>query len=88
MRAQLVRSIHVLLMCMACCLPTLAQEGTPVFKSEKHAFRVATLLTNLENPWSIAFLPDGRMLVTERAGRLRLVSQDFKLDPKPIDGLP
>ncbi len=59
-----------------------------VIQSEKHAFRVVTLTRGLQNPWSIAFLPDGRMLVTERAGRLRIVGRDFKLDPKPVEGLP
>ena len=88
MRLQLVRSIYVLLVCAASCLPTWAQEGSSVFKSEKHAFRVATLVTGLANPWSVAFLPDGRMLVTELEGRLRLVGQDFQLDPRPIEGLP
>jgi glucose/arabinose dehydrogenase len=88
MRVQLVRSIRVFLLCLASCLPTWAQEGTSVFKSEKHAFRVATLVTGLENPWSVAFLPDGRMLVAELGGRLRLVGQGFQLDPKPIEGLP
>ena len=57
-------------------------------QSEKHAFNVVTLVEGLHNPWSIAWLPDGRMLVTERAGRLRIVSKDFRLDPKPVEGLP
>jgi len=65
-------------------VPATAQT----IQSEKHAFRVVTLVRGLEHPWSIAFLPDGRMLVTEREGRLRIVSKDFKLDPKPVEGLP
>ena len=57
-------------------------------RSEKPGFRVVTLVEGLQNPWSVAWLPDGRMLVTERPGRLRIVSSDFKLDPKPVEGLP
>ena len=58
------------------------------FQSEKHAFNVVTLVEGLQNPWSIAWLPDGRMLVTERAGRLRIVSKDLKLEEKAVEGLP
>jgi len=65
-----------------------AAAQSETFQSEKHAFRVVTLVEGLANPWSLAFLPDGRMLVTERRGRLRVVSKDFKLDPKPVEGVP
>ena len=57
------------------------------FRSEEHAFRVVKVAEGFEHPWSVAFLPDGRMLVTERPGRLRLIAGG-KLDPRPIEGLP
>ena len=80
--------LRIALLSTALLTSALAQDRPAVINSEKHSFRVVTLLTALENPWSVAFLPDGRMLVTERAGRLRLVGQDFRLDLKPIAGLP
>ena len=72
----------------AAVVPVVPSAVAQTVQSEKHAFRVVTLVRGLQNPWSIAFLPDGRMLVTEREGRLRIVSKDFKLDPKPVEGLP
>ena len=51
------------------------------------AFDVVTVAEGLQNPWAIEFLPDGRMLVTERPGRLRVVTADGKLS-EPVAGLP
>jgi aldose sugar dehydrogenase len=50
-------------------------------------FRVETVVEGLEHPWSLAFLPDGRVLVTERPGRLRLI-EDGRLHPDPVAGVP
>ncbi len=61
--------------------------GTRVFNSAEHKFRVTTVTRGLEYPWSLAFLPDGSMLVTERPGRLRVI-RDGRLEPKPVQGLP
>ena len=66
-------------------LPATAQS---VVQTELATVRVVTLTQGLEYPWGLAFLPDGRMLVTERPGRLRIVGTDGKLDPRAVAGVP
>ena len=63
--------------------PTVAQE----FERSGTRYRVVPVVAGLTNPWSIAFLPTGEMLVTERPGRLRIV-RGGTLDPQPVAGTP
>jgi glucose/arabinose dehydrogenase len=63
-------------------------QPTAVISTREHAVRINTVTEGLENPWGLAFLSDGRMLVTERPGRLRVIGKDGKLDPAPVAGLP
>jgi glucose/arabinose dehydrogenase len=62
-------------------------SGQPVFRSASHDYRVVTVVDALVQPWSIAFLPNGDWLITERPGRLRIV-REGKLLPQPVDGVP
>src|SRR3954453_10464909 len=64
--------------------PALAQQPLEV-KTEKANLVVETVARGLDHPWGLAFLPDGRMLVTERPGRLRLVSAKGELS-QPLAG--
>jgi glucose/arabinose dehydrogenase len=57
------------------------------FQTASGEIVVETKATGLEQPWSLAFLPDGRMLVTERPGRLRIVMREGVLSP-PVEGVP
>ncbi len=58
-----------------------------VVKSREHSFRLKTVVDGLSTPWSVAWLPDGRMLVTELPGSLRVVERG-RLHPAPIAGTP
>lgn len=64
-----------------------AAAAPEVFESQHYRLKVVTVAEGLAYPWSLAFLPDGRMLVTERDGRLRVVAADGRLSP-PLAGLP
>jgi glucose/arabinose dehydrogenase len=66
---------------------TIATAQAPVQRSSLHDYRVVTVVEGLQNPWSLAFLPNGDMLVTEKPGRLRIV-RGGKLLPDPVSGLP
>src|SRR5215471_1156828 len=66
----------------------LLGDGPFAFDSyEQRGLRAAVVTKGLSHPWSIAFLPDGAILITERQGRLRIV-RDGKLDPTPVAGIP
>ncbi|TVP44258.1 MAG: PQQ-dependent sugar dehydrogenase [Halomonas sp.] len=56
--------------------------------TETQPYDIKTLAGDLEHPWSLAFLPDGRMLVTERPGRLRLLSAEGETLVASLDGVP
>ena len=58
-----------------------------IIKSERQTFRIEVVAPGLETPWGFVFLPNGRLLVTERAGRLRIIEKG-KLLPEPVQGTP
>jgi aldose sugar dehydrogenase len=68
-------------------LATTARAADPTFPSSAGDIRVETVAGGLVHPWALAFLPDGRMLVTERPGRMRIVTRDGTLSP-PLAGVP
>jgi glucose/arabinose dehydrogenase len=67
--------------------PAFAGQTRAPERKANVAYDVVTVASGLQVPWGLAFLPDGRMLVTERPGRLRVVGKDGTLSP-PVAGLP
>ena len=64
-----------------------AAPSSPQPKHEDDPFKLTPVATGLQHPWGLALLDDGRMIVTERPGRMRLVSKDGKLS-EPLGGIP
>lgn len=69
-------------------LAAMLLASLPAFAQGNDEPKVETVVRGLANPWSLAFLPDGRALVTERPGRLRLVNLRANALGAPITGLP
>ena len=83
-------AIAILLLELAACSPAGSQgpaQRSPTPSARNDVVRTEVVARGLENPWALAFLPDGRILVTERPGRLRIVGRDGRLSP-PLGGVP
>jgi len=68
-------------------IPRLPEGPLEYQTAEGQDIRVVVVARGLSNPWSLAFLPDGAMLVTERTGQLRVI-RNGALDPQPVAGMP
>jgi glucose/arabinose dehydrogenase len=69
------------------CAPSGPAQRSPNPTPIEGTLRVDTVASNLAQPWGFEFLPDGRMLVTEKGGRLRVVARDGRVS-EPLTGVP
>jgi glucose/arabinose dehydrogenase len=83
----MVRTLVRVLVVCGCVSGSLLASPDTIFRSAYHDYRLVTVVDGLIKPWSLAFLPGGDMLVTERPGRLRII-RGGKLLPEAVSGLP
>jgi aldose sugar dehydrogenase len=81
---RIVKAAAAALVVLACA--SAAQQPRE-YRTEAGPMRLVTVATGLDEPWSLAFLPDGRMLVTEKSGQLRIVERGGTFSA-PLKGLP
>jgi len=80
-------SLAIAIVLATLAIATGTRGENAAFESSAGPLTVETVAGGLVHPWALAFLPDGRMLVTERPGRMRIVGRDGRLSP-PLDGVP
>ncbi|RUR39120.1 PQQ-dependent sugar dehydrogenase [Vreelandella populi] len=91
LRARSIKRAHrsgVASLALMFSVSGLAWGAPAVHAQDIPPYQITTIAEGLEHPWSLAFLPDGRMLVTERPGRLRLLSSDGETLIESISGVP
>src|SRR5688500_12076877 len=84
---MVVRWVAGALVPLALAMGSASSLGAESYQSQAGSVSVVTVADGLEQPWGLAFLPDGRMLVTEKEGRLRLVAPNGALS-EPLGGVP
>ena len=82
------RSFHIIKYLILAAISSLFFATFIHAEQPKVPFTVEVLTSGLDHPWSMAFLPDGRIMITERAGRLRIVMADGSPSEPTISGLP
>ena len=83
----LLRATFLLAGAALMLMSQLSHADEHVIDTKQGSIKVETVADGLDYPWGIAFLPDGRMLVTERPGRLRIVAKDGSKS-EPLKGVP
>ncbi len=80
--------IRSIVLCIALAIPVCGfGQIPPSFETRQGAVIVETVAAGLDHPWALAFLPDGQILVSERVGRMRMISADGHVSP-PLKGVP
>lgn len=80
-------SVVVALACSGLAMSSAFAQSFKSLATADYKVNVYTVVDGLENPWSLAFMPDGRMLVTERRGTMRVIDMG-RLVEKSVSGLP
>lgn len=87
-KSQWAVGLGLMLALAFCAQPAAAEITDAPAPAKPSKIKLETFAAGLDHPWGMQFLPDGRLLVTERLGRMRVISKDGKLSAPILEGLP